>query len=98
MGSDHANAVVGSVRHKDIAICTYGKVAWGFKCSSGTCAIRPCAASTARKGRHCAIGVDEPDAVVGSVSDIHIPTAIHGHTRRLKKGRSASTHAIRKGW
>ena len=77
-GGDHADTVVGSVRNKEVAIGCNGKVIWEGKCSRGASAIRPCAASTARKGGHCAIEEDESNAVVVRVPHIDIPTAING--------------------
>ncbi len=96
-GGDHANTMVVLFRNKEIAIGCKGQVLWAIKCSGGACAVCPCAAPSARKGGHCAIGKDEPDTVVVIVPHIDIPTAIDCYTIRIRKSRSASPHTIGKG-
>jgi len=93
-GGDHADTVVVRVRNKDVAIGCNGKVIWIRKCSRGACAIRPIEGPTASKSGYCAIGENEPDAVVVRVPHIDIPTAIHGYTTRPIKSRNASPLAI----
>ena len=93
-GGDHADTVI--VRNKEAAVGCKGKVAWETKCSKGACAVRPCGAPTARKGGHCAIEEDEPDAVVAIVPHIDIPSTIHGYTNRAMKSRSDSPNTIGK--
>ena len=93
-GGDHADTNVKQVHNKEVAVGCERKVVWAIKCSRGACAIRPCAAPTARKGGHCAIGEDKPNAVVAIVPHIDIPTAIHGYTNRAIKRLCACSHAI----
>jgi hypothetical protein len=63
----------------------------------GTHAILPHALATARKGGHCAIGLDQSNAVVLKVPHVHIASLIHGHSRGFIEGHPHDTHAVRKG-
>ncbi len=97
MGGDHADTIVARVRNKKVTIGSKGELGWIRKCSRDACAIQPSCITT-RKGGHCAIGEDKPDAVVVSVSHKDVSTVIHGYTLRGIKSCSASPHTIGKGW
>ena len=95
---DHADTVIFLVCDNEVTICSKSKMARIIKRCKDALAILPCDDSTARKGGHCAVRKDEPDAMIASVPNKDIPTTIHSYTRRVIESRSASRQAIGKGW